>query len=99
MVLLEAMASKLPVVISSSAGCPEVVSAGAGLLADPNATSFKQALSKVLAMPDDKRLQMGEHARSLVVEQFQWNTVAAQTVRLYQWLQGYEEQPEFVHND
>ena len=99
MVLLEAMASRLPVVISSFAGCPEVVSAGAGLLADPNANSFEQALTKVLSMKDEQRLKMGSNASALVTERFQWDAVAAQTISLYGWLQGAEEQPGFVHED
>ena len=99
MVLLEAMASRLPVVISSSAGCPEVVPARAGLLAEPNANSFEQVLSEVLAMTDEERLQMGSNASALVTDRFQWDAVAAQVISLYGWLRGTEEQPSFVYND
>jgi glycosyltransferase involved in cell wall biosynthesis len=82
-VVTEAMASRVPVVISDQVNIwPDVSKADAGLVVpcDPDATA--QALRSVLDSPQRGR-QMGINGRRWVAEHLPWNIVAAQMASAY----------------
>lgn len=95
---LEAMACGTAVVATETGGIPEVVEHGkTGVLvpitpgedgtgepADPQqfASDFAQALSAVLADPDEAR-QMGEQGRKRAASEFDWTSIAEKTVEIY----------------
>jgi glycosyltransferase involved in cell wall biosynthesis len=86
MVLLEAGASGLPAVATNVAGTREVIVDGAnGWLApagDPHALA--SAMARLMQIPIEARLAMGERARRRVVEQFSLETVLDRWERLYE---------------
>jgi glycosyltransferase involved in cell wall biosynthesis len=86
MVLLEAGASGLPAVATDVAGTREVIVDGAnGWLApagDPHALAG--AMARLLQIPIEERLAMGERARRRVVEQFSLETVLDRWEGLYE---------------
>jgi glycosyltransferase involved in cell wall biosynthesis len=83
MVVLEAMAAGLPVIISPECYLPQVVSAGAGLEVMPNVSPLAEALRMLL--PDASlRQSMGTAARQLVRDQFTWDGIAAKLEAVYQ---------------
>jgi glycosyltransferase involved in cell wall biosynthesis len=77
-VLMEAMASGVPVVSTSIAGVPELVEAGvSGLLVPPgDANAVAAAVSKLLADPE-LRTQLGNRGRAKVEREFNLATEAA----------------------
>lgn len=81
--VLEALASKLPVIITRQCQFPEVAEAEAGLVINPDPDELHDALVRVLA-DSAKRRAMGERGRRLVFERYTWDAVADQMARLYQ---------------
>jgi glycosyltransferase involved in cell wall biosynthesis len=82
MVVLEAMASGLPVIISPGCNLPEVVQYGAGIQADVTLEALRDALRQLLS-DANKRAQMGAAAAALVSERFTWDSVAEQLEKVY----------------
>jgi glycosyltransferase involved in cell wall biosynthesis len=83
-VVTEAMASRVPVVISDQVNIwPDVLKAGAGLVVPCNAEATAQALRSVLDDPARGR-QMGINGRRWVAEHLPWKVVAAQMARAYE---------------
>lgn len=82
-VLMEAMASRVPVVVSQVAGIPELVEDGiSGRLVPPgNAAALAGAIVAILA--SDDRLMMGEAGRAKVVAAFNSESEAAWLGQLF----------------
>jgi phosphatidyl-myo-inositol dimannoside synthase len=83
-VILEAMASGLPVVASGISGIPLAVVPGAtGLLVpEGSAGALREALGSLLADPQRAR-EMGERGRRRAEEELTWDAVAARTREAY----------------
>ncbi|WP_339104657.1 glycosyltransferase family 4 protein [Haloterrigena salinisoli] len=78
----EAMACGVPVVATTGGALPEVVG-DAGVLVDPgDAAAMADAIRGLLA-DDDRRRRLGERARDRIVEEFDWERAARETVRTY----------------
>ena len=90
LVLLEAMASGLPVITAETAGGAELVPPEAGVvLKDPdNIAGLEQALQRLLASPEKRRV-MGEAARA-VAESHSWKDMARQYAEWMEELQVTE---------
>ncbi len=84
MVVLEAMAARLPVIASSVGSIPEVVENGkTGYLVKPNnAGSLYQAMEHLLRCPDQMR-EMGERGFEKVCRQFTSKKMIQEYVTIY----------------
>jgi glycosyltransferase involved in cell wall biosynthesis len=81
--ILEAMACRLPVVISDACHFPEVAEFGAGQIVPLESERIAAALADVLQNRDSAR-RMGEAGLQLVESRFTWNRVADQFVDEYE---------------
>ena len=82
-VLLEAMAAALPVVVTRVGGIPEVVTEEkTGLFVSQDPASIASALRRLLSDPDLARL-LGRQARRLIEERYDIRTVARRYEELY----------------
>ena len=83
-VALEAMVARVPVIVSSVGGLPEVVDHGVtGLTAwADNPDSLAWAVLRMLKNPYSAK-QMAENAYRKVVDQFNWGRIADQTLAVY----------------
>jgi glycosyltransferase involved in cell wall biosynthesis len=84
-VVLEAMASRLPVVASRVGDVASLIDAGVtGLLVDPGDESgLRAAILHLAQLPREGRRAMGERARRVVEERYRIAAVAAQYAALY----------------
>jgi glycosyltransferase involved in cell wall biosynthesis len=88
-VLVEAMACGLPVVSTTVAGVPELVTHESnGLLATPHDVETITAELATLLTDATKRQQFGQAARSTVSEHFDLHRSARQLAELYQTMAG-----------
>lgn len=85
--LLEAMASRIPIIASMAASIPEVVGADAALYFDPRSPSeLETCLERILASEElrSKLIQAAQKRLPL----FDWETSARKTVRVYESVLG-----------
>jgi len=87
-ILLEAMASRLPLIATAVGNVPEMVVDGrTGFVVPPgDPAALEQALLRVAAMTPEARQTMGDAARASVEERYRIEVVAAQHLALYRRL-------------
>lgn len=96
MAALEAMAHRLPCLLSAACNLPDAFSTGAALPAEPDPTALATALRRLFALSPAERTAMGAAGRALVAERYSWPQVARQTLELYRWILGGGQRPGFV---
>lgn len=85
LVVLEAMATKNPVIVTRKGGIPLAVKEGInGLFIRPR--NVKEIIEKVnfLLNNEELRKKMGERARKTILERFTWNKIAQRYEKIYQ---------------
>jgi glycosyltransferase involved in cell wall biosynthesis len=88
MAILEAMACRLPVLITPQCNFDEAVNSGAGILTNPDPDNLECSLAELMNASDAQRREMGLRGRKLVEEKYTWDHVAEQTADIYRWLAG-----------
>ena len=84
LVLLEAMASQLPVITATSAGGAEIITPECGfVLDDPNDVSELSLAMDYLAQDPEARDKMGKAAR-LVAQQYSWTNMARHYLNMFE---------------
>lgn len=96
MAILEAMACRLPCLITTACHFPEAAAAGAAVVSDPNVDSVTQGLRELIELTADERNRLGANARRLVEAHYTWNRQAARLAAVYDWLSGGGPPPESV---
>ncbi len=81
--ITEAMASRVPVAISTECHFPEVAAIGAGRIFPLNAEAAAAALSDILSAPQEARHRMGDAGRAYVEEHLVWQNIAQMTEEAY----------------
>ena len=80
--VLEALASRLPVVISSECHFPEVETVGAGLVVPLDPILIGEALARMVG-DESLRRQMGVAGRRLVEDRYSWGRVVGLMTEVY----------------
>lgn len=97
MMVLEAWAHRLPVLMTRACNLPDGFEAGAAIEISNDPTRLAAQLIEALGSENIGRLsKMGRAGRELVEERFTAASVARQFLELYQWMLGQAPQPEFV---
>ena len=72
MTIIEAMAARLPVLISNACNMPEVAEQRAGCVVEPERRSIAAALRELIGLSDDERRAMGDRGREMAKARFDW---------------------------
>ena len=96
MVVLEAWAYGLPVLMTSQCNLPEGFDADAAIRIDPEAQAIARGLEKLFSMSNSDRKAMGAKGRKLVGERFAWPQIAVDMKAVYEWVLGGGQPPSCV---
>ena len=96
MAALEAMAYKLPVLLSTACNLPDAFSEGAALAAEPDPDVLAASLQRCFRLTATERKHMGVAGHTLVRQRYSFSQVASQTKALYSWLLSGGIAPDFV---
>ena len=94
--VLEAMACKLPLVITHQCNFNEVETEGAGWVGQPNADSMAECLDAALSLSDTERQATGQRGYELVRRKYTWDRVARELELVYNWMLGGGAAPSCV---
>jgi glycosyltransferase involved in cell wall biosynthesis len=83
-VVLEALASGTPVVVSPACKFPEVQTAGAGKVVEPDSESLTAAMLALLNGGPERLPEMGARARGLAKRHYDWPVIAERFAALYE---------------
>ena len=96
MAIIEALACRLPVLLTPGCNFPEAVTAGAAISVNPTIDGCEHGLDQLLSQSPEQLRGMGTRARQLIESRYQWDVVAQETLKLYHWLISGGPSPEFV---
>ena len=96
--VLEAMACRLPVLITPGCNFPEVEERGAGVIVEPTKEGTEQGLRQLMELSAASRRSMGDCGQQLIKENHTWSMLAKRMIEVYEWLLGERERPECVES-
>ncbi len=96
MAVLEALACRLPVLITSACHFSELGAAGGGLIVEPDSAGVTAGLRTLCEMSDSDRANLGRKGRAVVERGYTWDQQARRLAEVYRWLSGGGETPEAV---
>jgi len=86
--VLEAMACKIPLVITRQCNFPQVATEGAGWVGRPNADSLAELLDAALSSSEWELKMAGRRGYDLVRREYTWEQVGRRMLDVYQWMLG-----------
>jgi poly(glycerol-phosphate) alpha-glucosyltransferase len=98
-VILEAWAYGLPVLMTPQCNIPEGFAAAAAIRIEPDTISISEALMNYFSLSDQTRLEIGERGRQLATTQFTWPGIAGQMLEVYRWILEGTAKPDCVMTD
>jgi glycosyltransferase involved in cell wall biosynthesis len=96
MAVLEALACRLPSLITTACHFPEVAAAGGAVVVTPDVDAVTNGLRELLERTPDERAQLGLNGHRLVVDHYTWDRQAERLASVYKWLRGGGPPPDVV---
>jgi glycosyltransferase involved in cell wall biosynthesis len=96
MAALEALACRLPSLITTACHFPELAAAGGAVVVPPDAAAVTQGLRDLLDRTPQERAELGLRGRRLVEQDYTWDRQAERLAAVYRWLSGGGTPPEAV---
>ncbi len=96
MAVLEALACRLPSLVTTACHFPELAAAGGGVVVTPDTDAVEEGLRDLINRTPAERAVLGETGRRLVEEQYTWDRQAERLESVYEWLRGGGPAPEPV---
>jgi glycosyltransferase involved in cell wall biosynthesis len=86
MAILEALACRIPVVITTTCHFPELAASGGGIVVEPTAGDVTPGLRSLLERSPEERAELGLKGRALVERDYTWEQQARRLADVYRWL-------------
>ena len=96
MAILEAMACRLPCLITTSCHFPEAATSHAAIVVTPDIDAVTHGLHELLDRSSDERIRLGKTGRRLIESHYTWNRQAKRLAAVYEWLVSGGPPPEAV---
>lgn len=95
-VVAEALAHRVPVIVSHGAPWEGVQTNRCGWWIHNNCKTWTETLMTAMAMSDEARREMGIRGRQWVTNTLSWNVIATQMLQFYTWLRDGGTRSNFV---
>lgn len=99
MVVLEAWAHGLPVLMTPQCNLPEGFTAGAALQIQPEDSAIASGMVSLFGLSENQRKNMGLNGMELIRQKFNWQRIAADMHAVYLWIMGGGQPPPCVRLD
>lgn len=100
MSVLEALAYRLPVLMTNECNLPEGFDCGAALRITTEPQDLAQSLLDFTKLSNPEHERMGRKGRQLVEREFSWASIAKKMTQVYSWIAGAGDVPdEIMWND
>jgi glycosyltransferase involved in cell wall biosynthesis len=86
MAILEALACRLPVLITTACHFPELAAAEGGIVVEPTVAAISQGLRDLLKRSPSERALLGQKGRALVERDYTWAQQGRRLASVYRWL-------------
>jgi glycosyltransferase involved in cell wall biosynthesis len=96
MAVLEALAARRAVLISTACHFPELGEYDGGIVVEPTVAAVQEGMRALLAMTPQERAAMAGRGRALVERDYTWIRQGRRLAELYRWIVGGGSPPEFV---
>ena len=96
MAILEAMACRLPCLITNSCHFPEAAASHAAIVVTPDINAVTHGLHELLDRSGDERTRLGKTGRQLIESHYTWDLQAKRLAAVYEWLVSGGPKPEAV---
>lgn len=93
MVVLEAWAYGLPVLMTAECNLPEGFAEGAAVRIGTDVEGIAAGLEALVAMREPERAEMGVRGRTLVESRFAWPNIGTEMSNVYEWILGGGSKP------
>ena len=94
--VLEALACRLPCLITTACNFPELAAAGGCIEVTPDVNAVSQGLRDLLERTPAERASIGQVGRRLIEEQYTWDRQAERLASVYEWIRAGGPAPEPV---
>ncbi len=88
MAILEALASRLPALITTACHFPELADASGAVVVEPTTEGVTRGLRDLLERSPDQRADLARNGRDLVERSYTWDQQARRLAAVYRWLAG-----------
>ena len=96
MAILEALACRLPSLITTACHFPELTAARGAVVVAPESDAVTRGLCELLERSNDERVSLAQNGRRLVEDHYTWDRQADRLAAVYDWLAGGGSPPEPV---
>jgi glycosyltransferase involved in cell wall biosynthesis len=96
MVVLDSLAAGVPVITTKASSWNDLNEFNCGWWTDINSEAIRTALKEAINKSAEELHQMGEQGKKLIASKYTWSQLAQKTIRLYDWLLGRSDKPDFV---